>query len=64
MKEATPHTIRLAEYTPYPFRIDDVALTFTLDPQATRVRSVLKVTPLKEAEDMDLHGEDLTLVSC
>ena len=32
MRDAAPQTIYLADYTPYGFIIDDVALHFDLDP--------------------------------
>ena len=33
MRDAAPQTIYLADYTPYGFIIDDVALHFDLDPR-------------------------------
>ncbi|MDD9716066.1 aminopeptidase N [Dinoroseobacter sp. PD6] len=62
MRDAAPQTIRLADYTPYPFRIDHVELIFSLAPTATRVLSTLKVTPLQPGTDMRLDGEDLLLI--
>ena len=43
MKDASPQTIYLKDYTPFGFRIDEVALTFRLDPSATRVISRVSV---------------------
>ncbi|MEJ6395142.1 aminopeptidase N [Gymnodinialimonas sp. 2305UL16-5] len=66
MKDATPaapQPVRLADYTPYPFRIDDVALTFHLHPTATKVVSVLTITPLEADQPLDLMGEGLTLLT-
>ncbi|WP_424974334.1 aminopeptidase N [Dinoroseobacter sp. S124A] len=62
MRDAAPQTIRLADYTPYPFRIDHVALEFRLAPVATRVIATLKITPLSSGADMRLDGEDLRLI--
>ena len=59
----TLEPIRLADYTPYPFRIDQVELTFKLAPSATRVRSKLTITPLDVTADLDLFGEDLQLIN-
>ena len=59
-------TVYRTDYQPFPYRIPKVALTFDLDPEATRVTSVLDVvrqpgvaanTPLK------LDGEDIEFVS-
>lgn len=62
MRDAAPQTIRLAEYTPYPFRIDHVALEFRLAPVATRVTATLRITPLQTGADMRLDGENLRLI--
>ena len=51
MKDASPQTIYLKDYTPFGFRVDEVALTFRLDPSATRVHSSIKFRPNPEAED-------------
>ena len=45
MKDAAPQTIRLTDYTPPSHLVEEVALHFTLDPQATRVRSEIRFTP-------------------
>ncbi|MEO1240216.1 MAG: aminopeptidase N, partial [Pseudomonadota bacterium] len=62
MSQNAPEPIHLADYTPYPFRIDRVHLTFRLDPKATRVIAEMQVTPLQPGTPMDLFGEDLALV--
>ncbi|MEL7460854.1 MAG: aminopeptidase N [Pseudomonadota bacterium] len=62
MPQNAPAPILLADYSPYPFQIDRVHLTFRLDPEATRVLSRLEVTPLDPGRPMDLFGEDLKLV--
>ena len=41
--QATPRSVRLADYQPPPFLIDHVALSFELDPAATHVTSMLKL---------------------
>ena len=55
-------TIRLADYRPYPFRIDQVDLTFRLSPTATRVRSRLHLAATSDPADLRLDGENLTLI--
>lgn len=62
MRTETPVAVRLSDYTPYPFSIDDVRLEFRLDPGATQVRATLKVTPAGSGP-MRLDGEALTLKS-
>ncbi|UOA23840.1 Aminopeptidase N [Sulfitobacter pontiacus] len=65
MRDAAPQTIYLADYTPYGFIIDDVALHFDLDPRKTRVKSRISFRPTPDASDKTffLHGENLSLVS-
>lgn len=62
MRTDTPVTVQLADYKPYPFRIDDVRLEFRLDSARTRVTARLNVTPQDNAP-MRLDGEALKLVS-
>jgi len=64
MKDADPHTIYLADYQPFPFAIDSVALTFKLDGKATRVLSRIAFRPIDpdSQSDLFLHGENLTLL--
>jgi hypothetical protein len=45
MKDAEPQAIRLADYTPPNWLIDDVHLTFRLAPRATRVISRIRFRP-------------------
>ena len=65
---APRHTaIRLADYTPPVWQVESVALTFRLDPAATRVTSeiVFALNPdraASDAKDLVLHGENLTLI--
>ncbi len=70
MRDAAPKTIYLSDYTPYPWTIESVDLHFTLDPHATRVRSVIRFAPNPAyVEDPDaplptmfLHGEKVKLI--
>src|SRR6476646_11741675 len=62
----TPRETRLADYRPPAFMVENVELSFDLDPAATRVRS--RMTVRRNAASMDpsaplsLDGEALTLV--
>ncbi|WP_323763368.1 M1 family metallopeptidase [Marinovum sp.] len=65
MKDASPQTIHLKDYTPFGFTVESVELTFRLAPHATRVLSKIRFAPNPAASDKTffLHGEDLTLIS-
>jgi len=65
MRDAAPKTIYLADYTPFGFIADTVALTFDLAPHKTRVKSLIAFRPNPDATDRTffLHGENLTLIS-
>jgi aminopeptidase N len=65
MRDAAPKTIYLADYTPFGFIADTVALTFDLAPHKTRVKSRIAFRPNPDATDRTffLHGENLTLIS-
>ncbi|WP_299625450.1 aminopeptidase N [uncultured Tateyamaria sp.] len=65
MRDASPQTIFLADYTPFGFRIEEVHLTFDLAPSATRVTSRIRFAPNAQATDQTffLHGENLSLIS-
>ncbi|SFS72220.1 aminopeptidase N [Sulfitobacter marinus] len=65
MREDAHQTIYLADYTPYGFIIDSVALQFDLDPHITRVKSAIAFHPNPEATDPTflLNGENLKLIS-
>ncbi|WP_422072673.1 aminopeptidase N [Tranquillimonas rosea] len=66
MKDAAPRAVLLSDYAPYPFEIDEVRLTFRLDPHATRVLSRIAFRPNPAAEPsrtMRLDGEALKLLS-
>jgi aminopeptidase N len=64
MRTETPQPIRLADYTPPRFLIDEVHLDFDLAPNATRVKARLKVRRNGEhGEALVLNGERLKPVS-
>ncbi len=62
MRTDTPVPVKLEDYTPYPFQIDQVHLVFRLDKDATEVDSRLKVMRTAPGE-MVLNGVDLELKS-
>ncbi|RID92249.1 aminopeptidase N [Gemmobacter lutimaris] len=58
-------TVYLADYRPYSHPLDQVELTFRLDPQATRVRARLHFSPdpaRSPGADLRLDGEGLRLI--
>ncbi|NGM45603.1 aminopeptidase N [Rhodobacter sp. SGA-6-6] len=65
MEDAAPQTIYLADYRPFGWIVEEVALTFRLSPDATRVASRIRFAPNPEAppQEFFLQGEDLRLVS-
>ena len=64
MRTDTIAPIQLADYRPFPFRIDSVELDISLSPHATRVRSLLTVTRTGEADaPLVLDGVRLKMVS-
>ena len=64
MRTETPQPIRLADYRPPAFLIDEVELGFDLAPLATRVKARLQVRRNgAHAEPLRLNGERLKLVS-
>ncbi len=68
MRDAAPKTIFLSDYTPYPWTVESVDLHFSLDPHATRVRSVIRFAPNPAytgdtPDTMFLHGEQVKLIS-
>ncbi|MBM3515107.1 MAG: aminopeptidase N, partial [Alphaproteobacteria bacterium] len=63
MKTETPRTIRLADYTPPPYRATHVDLTFDLDPTATRVRAATRYEVAGSGGALVLNGEHLKLIS-
>lgn len=65
MKDAASQTIYLEDYKPPAFLVDDVHLTFQLDPRKTRVISRISFRPNPQSGErkFTLHGEALTLIS-
>ena len=71
MRDAAPKTIYLSDYKPFPWTVESVDLSFSLDPHATRVRSTLRMvpnpdhveTPDTPRSPMFLHGENLKLIT-
>ncbi|MEL6808868.1 MAG: M1 family aminopeptidase, partial [Pseudomonadota bacterium] len=65
MRDASPQTIYLKDYTPFGFAVQDVHLTFDLAPSATRVTARIRFVPDGNAMDRTffLHGENLSLIS-
>jgi len=60
MRTETPVQIKLADYAPYPFSIDQVDMAFDLEPGATKVRTVMQVRRMA-AGDLVLDGVKVTL---
>lgn len=60
MRTETPVAVKLSDYSPYPFEIEKVDLSFDLAPSVTRVTTRLSVVPLSDAP-MVLNGEALEL---
>ena len=66
MRTDQVRTIRLRDYRPPDYLVDDIHLTFRLDPSETRVRSRVSFRPNPAVSDpgpLVLDGEGLTLVS-
>ena len=64
MRDSAPQTFYLRDYTPYPYVIEHVHMTVVLDPKATRVTTVITMSPNPQAlpGPVFLHGEGLTLI--
>ena len=64
MRTETPQPIRLVDYRPPPYLVDEIHLDFDLAPSATRVKARLTVRRDGEhVEPLWLNGERLKLVS-
>jgi aminopeptidase N len=64
MRTDTPQPIRLADYRPPAYLVDEVHLDFALEPNATRVRARLSVRRNGDhAEPLKFNGERLKPVS-
>ncbi|SFG16558.1 aminopeptidase N [Palleronia marisminoris] len=64
MKDAAPRAIKLADYRPPAYLVEDVKLTFRLDPKATRVLSAIRFrrNPEGDGGPLRLDGEGLRLI--
>ena len=60
MRTETPVQIKLADYTPYPFAIEQVEMVFDLEPSATKVHTKMVVRRLAEGP-LQLDGVLLNL---
>ena len=61
-----PQPVRLSEYAPFPFIVEQVELQFLLDGADTRVGSKIRFAPNPAAEparEIFLHGKALELIS-
>src|SRR5512140_1950630 len=64
MRTDTPQAIRLADYRPPAFLVDEVQLTFHLRPNATRVKARLQVRRNgAHADPLKFNGERLKAIS-
>ncbi|KCZ52746.1 aminopeptidase N [Hyphomonas pacifica] len=64
MRTEAPVAVKLSDYTPYPFEIEQVDLRFDLDPEDTRVRADLKIRRTGDkGAALELDGEALELKS-
>ena len=62
MRTDTPIRMRLEDYSPYPFAIDTVDLTFDLDPRRTQVKARMTVRRVGGTNaPLELDGQALTL---
>ncbi|HXL99681.1 MAG TPA: aminopeptidase N [Rhizomicrobium sp.] len=62
MRTEEPRAIALKDYRAPDYRISELALTFALDPEATRVTAISKVSRVGDGP-LVLNGEHMTLVS-
>ena len=60
---ATSAPVRLADYRPYPFRLEAVALHFSLDEERTLVEGKLDFVPEQQDVDLILDGLGLELLA-
>ena len=67
MRDASPQTVYLKDYTPPEYLIDRVALEFDLDEQRTVVRASLSLQRNPQSQNpsvaLCLMGEELQLIS-
>jgi len=60
MRTETPVQIKLEDYAPYPFAIDQVEMVFDLEPSATKVKTVMQIRRIADG-DLVLDGVQLAL---
>ena len=53
--------VRLADYNPWPFGLEQIALDVVIHADHVLVTSRLQLTPLQSGVPLVLHGVDLTL---
>jgi aminopeptidase N len=64
MKTAEPRATHLKDYAPPPYRIPEIALDFSLDGKATRVKATMKVERRASSQQpLVLDGNRLKLIS-
>jgi aminopeptidase N len=64
MRTEEPRAVRLADYTPPDYSVEEIALDFHLDPQATLVTSKMVVVRSgKDGAPLVLNGEHVKLLS-
>ncbi len=63
MRTEEPRAINLKDYRAPDYKVSEIALDFTLDPEATRVRAQMKVRRSGGAVPLVLNGEQLKLLS-
>lgn len=65
MRTDTPKTIHLKDYTPAPYKVENVNLSFELFEEKTIVTSEVQYTKNQDgvSNDLILHGQDQTIVS-
>jgi aminopeptidase N len=63
MDQASPQIIRLQDYEPFAFAIDNVDLTFELGEDETIVTNIMHITRREKGSSLFLDGQDIELVS-
>ena len=64
MRTDIPQPVKLEEYTPYPYALEQIWLDFNLEPEATRVHSKIDVRRIGKAPaPMVLDGEKMHLLA-
>jgi aminopeptidase N len=64
MRTETPRTVRLKDYRPPDYRVEEIALVFVLDPHATRVTATMAIVRNGAGQEpLVLDGEQLKLLA-